>query len=117
MHVVARGRGQELILSATDLANFLGCRHRTALDMAVAFGKRARAYRKDPLLEALWQRGLEHEKRYVDSLRPNAASIVDLGSIGDPEEQIKQTREAMTKGVDVIVQVVWPTATGSGVPT
>jgi uncharacterized protein len=104
MHVVSRGGGQKLVLSATDVANFLGCRHRTALDMAVAYKKRARPYRNDPLLEALWQRGLQHEKRYVDSLRPNAESIVELGSIEDREEQIKQTHEAMTKGVDVIVQ-------------
>jgi uncharacterized protein len=78
MHVVSRAGGQKLVLSATDLASFLGCRHRTALDMAVAFGKRARVYRNDPLLEALWQRGLDHEKRYVDSLRPNADSIVEF---------------------------------------
>ena len=29
----------QLRLSATDLANFLGCRHRTALEMAAAAGK------------------------------------------------------------------------------
>ena len=43
--------GTELILSATDLANFLGCRHRTALDMAVAYGARKRPYFNDPLLD------------------------------------------------------------------
>ena len=26
--------GTELVLSASDLSNFLSCRHRTALDMA-----------------------------------------------------------------------------------
>ena len=64
MHV----HGPDLILSATDLSSFLGCRHRTALDMAVAYGKRRRPYHDDPLLEVLWQRGLDHEKRYVASL-------------------------------------------------
>jgi len=106
MHVVGRGRGQDLVLSATDLANFLGCRHKTALDMAVAYGKRDRPFVDDPLLVALRERGFEHERRYVDSLRAAGGSIVDLTSIGDPEEQIKETREAMAKGVDVIVQGV-----------
>ena len=82
MHVVERGGRQDLVLSATDLANFLGCRHRTALDLSVAFQKRRRPYRDDPLLEALWQRGLEHEKRFVDSLR-GAGSLEDLTAIHD----------------------------------
>ncbi|HVE34103.1 MAG TPA: TM0106 family RecB-like putative nuclease [Gemmatimonadaceae bacterium] len=103
MHVVERGGRQDLVLSATDLANFLGCRHRTALDLSVAFQKRKRPYRDDPLLEALWQRGLEHEKRFVDSLR-GAGSLEDLTAIHDPVELIQQTSEAMFKGVDVIVQ-------------
>ncbi|HEV8218104.1 MAG TPA: TM0106 family RecB-like putative nuclease, partial [Gemmatimonadaceae bacterium] len=106
MHVVGRGRAQDLVLSATDLANFLGCRHKTALDMAVAYGKRDRPFVDDPLLVALRERGLAHERRYVDSLRAGADSVADLTSISDPEEQIKQTREAMAKGVDVIVQGV-----------
>ena len=42
-----------LVLSATDLSNFLGCRHRTALDMAVAYGERKRPHFEDPLLEVL----------------------------------------------------------------
>ncbi|MFN2399718.1 MAG: hypothetical protein ABR543_13930 [Gemmatimonadaceae bacterium] len=62
-------RGIELELSATDLSNFLGCRHPTALDMAAEHGKREAQHAHDPLLEMLFRRGLEHEKRYVDSLR------------------------------------------------
>ena len=61
------------ILAATDLAAFLGCRHRTALDMAVATGVREEPYvEPDPLLEVLSKRGLEHEARYVDSLSGSA---------------------------------------------
>src|SRR4029079_13272154 len=106
MHVVGRGRGQDLVLSATDLANFLGCRHKTALDMAVAYGQRDRPFVDDPLLVALRERGFEHERRYVDSLRAAGGSIVDLTSIGDPEEQIKETRQAMAKGGGVSLQGV-----------
>ena len=61
--------GTELILSASDLSNFLSCRHRTALDMAVAVGDATRPFVNDPLLKLLWQRGIDHERRYVESLR------------------------------------------------
>ena len=65
-----RLRDTDLDLSATDLSNFLGCRHRTALDMALARKDRAapRTF-DDPLIDILRQRGIEHETRYVDSLR------------------------------------------------
>jgi predicted RecB family nuclease len=100
MHV----HGHELVLSATDLSNFLGCRRRTGLDMAVAYGKLSRPYRDDPLLELLWQRGDEHEKRFVASLRAESATIVDLSGLDDPVERVAMTLEEMAKGTDVIVQ-------------
>ena len=34
-----RTSGNELVLSATDLSNFLSCRHLTGLEMAEARGK------------------------------------------------------------------------------
>jgi len=100
MHV----HGHELVLSATDLSNFLGCRHRTGLDMAVAYGKLRRPYHDDPLLELLWQRGDEHEKRFVEWLRAAGRTVVDLGELDDPVERVQITLEEMTKGTDVIVQ-------------
>jgi uncharacterized protein len=100
MHV----RGPELVLSATDLSNFLGCRHRTGLDMAVAYGKLQRPYHDDPLLELLWKRGMEHERKFVESLRAESRTVVDLGELDDPVERVAITLEEMNKGTDVIVQ-------------
>src|SRR5688500_5449583 len=95
-----------LSLSATDLSNFLGCRHRTALDMSVAYKKRDRRHRPaDPLLELLWQRGLEHEKRYVDFLVENGTSVLDLSATkADRTLHLTQTIDACKTGADVIVQ-------------
>ncbi|MEO5814083.1 MAG: hypothetical protein ABIT20_02270, partial [Gemmatimonadaceae bacterium] len=83
-----------LTLSATDLANFLGCRHRTALDMAVADGARERPFVDDPLLDLLWKRGLEHERQYVDSLRRAGKQIVDLSETTTSDERIASTLDA-----------------------
>ena len=95
--------GGSLILSATDLSNFLGCRHRTALEMAEARGKRRRPRWDDPLLEILFQRGLEHEKAYVDSLRAAGRDVVQLADL-DSAEAIARTLDGMRSGADVIVQ-------------
>lgn len=93
-----------LSLSATDLSNFLSCRHLTALDMAEAYGKRERPMWEDPLLDLLFKRGLEHEAKYVESLRTDGKRIVDLSEAKGREEKLKQTLDAMRAGADVIVQ-------------
>jgi predicted RecB family nuclease len=96
----------ELELSATDLSNFLGCRHRTGLDMAAAHGERKAPYTPaDPLLELLWARGLQHEALYVESLRASGRSITDLRKYDeDRDVHVAKTLDAMRAGADVIVQ-------------
>jgi predicted RecB family nuclease len=93
-----------LVLSATDLSNFLNCRHRTALEMGEALGKRQRPAWTDPLLEALFARGLEHERNYVSRRSAAGKSIVDLSEIKAREGAIAATLEAMRTGAEVIVQ-------------
>lgn len=99
-----RAFGRELILSATDLSNFLSCRHRTALEMAAAQGKRQRPQWHDPLLEILFKRGLEHEKNYVQSLESSGRLVLDLSDVKEPGAAIARTLDAMRAGADVIVQ-------------
>jgi predicted RecB family nuclease len=93
-----------LILSATDLADFLSCRHLTALEMAEACGKVRRPQWDDPLLDVLFKRGLEHEKAYVDSLRSQCRGAVDLAETREPTAAVAQTLAAMRSGAGVIVQ-------------
>ena len=56
-------------LSASDLANHLGCQHLTFLDLAVAQGKLTAPMYQDVALEALQERGFQHERAYVEHLR------------------------------------------------
>lgn len=94
-----------LRLSATDLAVFLACRHGIALEMGVAAGKFARPHTEDPRLEALFQRGLDHEAAFVASLKNGGASlIIELGDLRDRVEAMERTIVAMGSGADVIVQ-------------
>src|SRR5688572_3206972 len=96
--------GERLELSATDVSNFLGCRHRTGLERAHAAGTLRKPKFDDPLLEALFARGLEHERRYVASLAAAGRRIVDLASVKDGEAAAERTLEAMRGGADAIVQ-------------
>jgi predicted RecB family nuclease len=115
-----RLRGTDVALSATDLANFLACRHRTALDLAVAHGSLKREWTgrdTDPLLELLWERGLEHERRYVESLNGQGLSSTDLKLYeGDRDTHVEETLKAMRQGVDVIVQGALRDTLWFGVP-
>jgi predicted RecB family nuclease len=103
-----RVRSDRLTSSPTDLANFLACRHKTELDLLAARGRIARPTWEDPLVDVLRERGLEHERAYIDTLRATGLHVVDL-SRGDDERlddaaAAALTLAAMKDGADVIVQ-------------
>jgi uncharacterized protein len=98
-----RAIGMTIELSASDLSHFLGCCHRTALDLGVAYGLRSAPKVFNSALDVLQQRGLEHERRYVNALRGEGLEVIDLAE-GAVEDAIRRTSEAMRGGVDVIVQ-------------
>jgi uncharacterized protein len=65
-----------LVLSPSDLANFLSCRHRAGLDLAAARKVIEKPRYEDPYAAMLRQHGDEHERAYVETLR-TGRSIVD----------------------------------------
>src|SRR5882762_7764063 len=98
-----RIRHDEATLSATDLANHLSCSHLTALNHRLAKGELVEPPWENPHLAVLQQRGLEHEKAYVEMLRSKGLLVVDLSD--EPEETaIEATWKAMESGAQAIVQ-------------
>jgi len=91
-------------LSASDLANHLGCRHLTFLDLGAARGELDAPVTRDVALEALQERGLAHETAYVESLRTQGLSIVRVPDDLPTLEAFDRTCAAMREGHDVIVQ-------------
>ena len=90
-------------LSATDLANHLSCRHLTTLNLRLAKGEIAEPSWENPHTRVLQQRGLEHEKAYIQSLRSRGLAVVDLSD--EPKETATQaTLAAIRNGAQAIVQ-------------
>ena len=94
--------GQRLILSATDLANHLACRHLTVLNRRLTYGELERPYRDDPILETIIERGNQHEAAYVHHLRENGGTVVEIEQWDDLASE--KTIVAMQDGADIIVQ-------------
>ena len=93
----------ELLLSATDLANHLACKHLTELNRLAAEGVLEKPFRTDPILETLIVRGNQHEQAYVDSLKADGTNVVEIDT-RDVAEAKQSTVEAIKAGADVIVQ-------------
>jgi predicted RecB family nuclease len=98
---------EKLILSASDLTNFLACEHLTQLTLASVRGELACPELVSPDLEVIARRGQEHEQRYLEHLRSEGLSIIEITRSFGPEGQTVATRdtiEAMATGVDIIYQ-------------
>jgi hypothetical protein len=74
-------------LSAADLVGHLSCRHLTQLDLAVARGKLQPPKVWDPLLQLLWERGLAHERSYVEYLGQQGLPIARIEGVGIEEKR------------------------------
>jgi predicted RecB family nuclease len=92
-----------LMLSATDVVTFLGCRHATFLDRRHLDDPMPFAA-EDPLLALLQEKGLAHERRYLDTLRREGRAVVEIAGRGSLADRHAETKTAMQAGADVIYQ-------------
>jgi len=95
-----------LVVSPTDLTNFLACRHLTQLDLAVALGELTPPVEDDEALAVLRDRGLAHERAHVERLRAEGRSVVRI-SAADLRQGEQDTLAAMRAGIDVIYQATF----------
>ncbi|MBV9288473.1 MAG: TM0106 family RecB-like putative nuclease [Hyphomicrobiales bacterium] len=93
-----------LLLSASDLVGHLRCRHLSRLDLALAEGKIAKPQIWDPTLEVLRERGLRHERNYIDHLVSLGLTVLPIDGSGVDDEAVARTREAMASGAAIIAQ-------------
>ena len=95
--------------SATDLAAFLECEHRTVLDLAVLSGSLERPGQNEIERRLLELRGVEHERNVLERYRREGRRITNIPMRPGVEGQSRsaaETLEAMSDGADVIYQGV-----------
>lgn len=69
----------QIVVSATDLAGWLACDHLASLELGALAGLWDRPWdRDDPELQILRDYGDEHERRFLDRLRAEGRSVVEL---------------------------------------
>lgn len=91
---------QDIVLSPTQLAAHLACPHLTQLERQRRAGELMIDFIPDPRLQAMQERGRQHEAAFVERLRGEGRSICDLHGTRDPAA----TLEAMKEGHGAIVQ-------------
>ena len=91
-------------LSSGDLVADLHCQHLTNLNLQVANAEVQRPIRSEPLLEHLRERGLAHERDYLEHLEAGGARLTRIDADRVDTESVTATLEAMRAGDEVIVQ-------------
>jgi hypothetical protein len=110
-----------LILSATDLINYLECPHLTHLDMEVAIGRMQLEPTRTDATALLARKGDEHEQTYLAQLRADGHEVVVIESVPSLDGSLDResergldglrlgaarTIEAMRAGAELIYQGV-----------
>src|SRR3989442_2238975 len=95
-------RGDKPLFFATDLTNFIACRHLTVLERLAAHRLAKRPFFDDPMLEILRERGLAHEQEYVRGIARSGKSIVEITR--SSSIALDETQAAMRRGVEFVVQ-------------
>lgn len=91
--------GDSIQYSASDLVNYLGCKHLTELDRKNTLGLIEPPDWQNPALAFLQQKGDEHEQAYVNYLKSKGIKVCELDG-----NSMNQTIEALNNGYDIITQ-------------
>jgi uncharacterized protein len=92
----------KIVLSASDLVNYLGCRHAAFLDLRNIGEEPPEAH--DANLDLLARKGDEHEHNCLGSFRTADKQVEIIDKHGTIDQRLAATRSAMQSGVEVIYQ-------------
>jgi len=102
---------EQLILSASDLNNFLACPHLTTLDLAHARGEQEAKPERGADAELLARKGDEFELRYLKSLKGEGRQVAEIpegdGSRAALLDAVARTQEALRGGAEVVYQATF----------
>jgi uncharacterized protein len=96
-------RNGTTLYSASDLVNFMGCTHATFLDLR-NLEKPVEFPPDDEPTVLLQEKGLEHERAYLERLKDEGRRVVEIVGDMSVEEKAALTCTALREGPDVIYQ-------------
>ena len=95
-----------ILLSASDLNGFLGCKHSTFLDLNDLNERLPRA--KDDFQAKLVQdKGIEHEGEFLESLKKSEGDVVEVSEEGGILRRVAATDKIMRDGPGTIYQAAF----------
>ena len=93
------------MFTATDIANFLACRHLMTLEREAAAGNLKRPVFSDPSLDLLLKLGIEHEQKHLGRLREElGADVIEIPTTVSWPRAVDKTIDSMRKGAAVVYQ-------------
>ena len=96
-------RNGATLFSASDLVNFMGCAHSTVLDLR-QLTDRVELPADDDQAKLLQEKGLEHERAFLERLKAEGRSVIEIVGDGDIVDKTARTRAALRESADVIYQ-------------
>src|SRR3989449_338247 len=98
-----------LVLSPSDLNDYVECPHLTTLALEVARGTRRRPQWPEDHVDVLRRKGEEHEAAYLAELRARGHQITNVirADPWDFEPSSRSTEEAMHAGAEIIYQATF----------
>jgi uncharacterized protein len=102
-------RNGRILLSPSDLNDFVECAHRTTLARQVALGEREKPHVADEGAALLADKGMAHELEFLARMREEGREVVEIAmsESWDFETAAAQTVDAMRAGADVIAQATF----------
>ena len=100
-------RDGTILFSATDLVAYLECEHLTVLDFQALGDADMRTGKSmpDESAELIARKGNEHERAYLQRLRAQGRTVVDIAAGGGSiDDKMARTLQAMHQGAEVIYQ-------------
>jgi predicted RecB family nuclease len=94
-----------ILFAAHDLDRFLACSHATYLDLCNLEEPLPKS-EEDEQLWLLREKGFEHETNYLNVLKSQGKSIIEIPEQGSLRQRGDATLDAMAKGADIIYQAV-----------
>ena len=96
----------QILTSPSDLVTFLGCHHASFLDVK-ALSESMDKTEASTTAQLLARKGLEHEAAYLQQLKDEGKSVVEILKDRNLQDRAQLTLEAMQSGADVIYQAVF----------